>query len=166
MAKAAEAFVIEYLNRQGFAIAQSLKKGTREWDVLAISTSTGSIRARHYEVQVSFDPVGFLSARNARKRLRNDINRDMAAWFTKKYERPEIRKIRSHFFNGDWEFWFVHGVIKESQELDWLRQRGVRLLTFNEILTNLCTSHPKRLPFTGEGKDIVEIVRSIFPTTE
>lgn len=162
MAKLAETFLIEYLNRQGFAVAQSVKNGTREWDVLAISGATGVIRARHYEAQVSFDPVSYLSARSAKRRKPEVIERDMAMWFAAKYERPEIRTIRSHFFSGDWEFWFVHGVMKEPLELEWLRRRGVQLLTFHEILTSLCASHPRELPFTAEGKDIVEIVRNML----
>ena len=166
MAKLAETFLIEYLNRQGFAVAQSVKSGNREWDVLAISGTSGAIQARHYEAQVSFDPVSYLSARSAVQRNSEEIERDMASWFEKKYEHPEIRTIRSHFFSGSWEYWFVHGVIKEQRELEWLRRRGVRLLTFREILANLCALHPRELPFTAEGKDIVEIVRNMLRSEE
>lgn len=162
MAKFAETFLIEYLNRQGFAVAQSVRSGVREWDVLAISGSTGTIRARHYEIQVSYDPVGFLSESSAKRRNAAHVDRDMESWFTSKYERSEIREIRSHFFNGQWEYWFVHGVVREARELDWLRARGVQLVAFGDLLRSLCATHPRNLPFTAEGKDIVEIVRNML----
>jgi len=162
MAKLAETFLIEYLNRQGFAVAQSVKYANREWDILAISGATGTIRARHYEAQVSFDPVSYISAGNATKRNKETFESDMEDWYQKKFEHPEIQKIRSHFYNGDWEKWFVHGVIKEQRELDWLQNRGVHLLTFREVLTSLCASHPRELPYTAEGKDIVEVVRNML----
>jgi hypothetical protein len=50
MAKFAEQYVVEFLNRDGFATIQGVRKGINEWDVLAIKVSTGHIEAKHVEV--------------------------------------------------------------------------------------------------------------------
>jgi hypothetical protein len=161
MAKLAETLVIEYLNRKGFTTAQGVKNGSSEWDILAICIKTGTPLAVHLEVQISFDPVSYHSCANAKKRTDAEVSLAMPEWFEKKYERQKIRNIRSEFFGGHWEYWFVHGVIKDERELVFLREKGVRVIPFTEIISELCGIHPRDLAFTAEGKDLVEIIRNI-----
>ena len=161
MAKLAEQYVIEYLNRQGFATVQGVRKGVNEWDILAIRVSGGQIEARHVEVQVSFDPVSHLSNRNAKKRTDASVVSDMQQWMKKKFIGEKIVSIRNHFYTGLWLYELVHGVLHDNRELEYLRQNAVALRPFANVVTSLCEAHPRKLSFVAEGKDAVEIIRNM-----
>ncbi len=161
MAKLAEQYVVEYLIREGFATVQGLRKGVNEWDVLAIRVCNGKIEARHLEVQVSFDPVSYLSNSNAKKRTDADVHSEMQKWVEKKFTGEKIFKIRKHFFAGEWAYELIHGVLADSREMDFLKQSGVILRPFTSIIDSLCKEHPRHLPFVAEGKDAVEIIRNL-----
>jgi len=159
MAKIAELIVIEYLNRQGYTTVQSIKKRNREWDVLAVSYQSEPPIAKHYEVQVSFDPVSYLSNKNAKKRSCEEVSKDINAWVEKKFKHKHIQMIRQQFFSMEWEYVVIHVELKDPRELDCLEEMDIKTLSFSEILKQLCAKHPRDLPFTAEGKDIVELIR-------
>lgn len=158
MAKIAESILIEYLNRKGFAVAQSVKRGVNEWDVFALNCLNG-IEARHYEVQVSFDPVSSISG-GAGARTEGEIDQDMGDWYSTKFNSEKVKEVRSLFYPGDWKKFFVHGTVKDKRELDWLTQKSVTLVPFSVILNELCLHHPKQLRFTAEQKDLIELIRN------
>ena len=164
MAKLAEQYVIEYLNREGFTTAQSLKKGNNEWDLFAIRVSSNKVEARQVEVQVSFDPVSYLSNRNAKRRSDEEVNADMQKWMEKKFPGDKVREVRALFFPGAWSYELVHGVLADEREMVFLERAGVSLCPFDNIIASLCKDHPRELPFVAEGKDAVEIVRSLIRT--
>ncbi len=166
MAKLAEQYVAEFLNREGFATIQGVRKGNNEWDVLAIRVSTGHIEAKHVEVQVSYDPVSYLSNQNARKRSEADLQADIKLWMEKKFTGDRIVAIRKLFYPGEWKYELVHGVLADPKELELLRELGVIARPFSEILTSLCKEHPRDLPFVAEGKDAVELVRNLTAAEE
>lgn len=162
MSKLSESYVVEYLNRRGFATVQGVKKGAREWDILAIRIKAPA-RALHVEVQVSYDPISYLSSSNARLRTEEVLQADLLKWIHRKFERKEIRKIRKQFFEGEWERWLVHGTLADPRELELLAKEEISLLSFADVLADLCKSHPRDLDFTAEGKDLVEVVRNLLP---
>ncbi len=166
MAKLAEQYVVEFLNREGFATIQGVRKGNNEWDVLAIGLSTGHVEAKHVEIQVSYDPVSYLSNRNARKRSDADLQADMKLWMEKKFTGERIVAIRKLFYPGEWKYELVHGVLADPRELELLRQFGVVARPFSDILANLCKIHPRDLPFVAKGKDAVELVRNLTAAEE
>lgn len=161
MAKLAEQYVIEQLNREGYATVQGIKKGNNEWDVLAIRVRDGKVEARHVEVQVSFDPVSYLSNPNAKKRTDTEVCSDMEKWIEKKFAGKKIGGIREHFFAGKWSYELVHEVLADPREADFLRKTGVTLRLFTDVIESLCNTHPRKLPFVAEGKDAVEIIRNL-----
>lgn len=162
MSKLAEILVIEYLNREGYTTAQSVKKGHGEWDILALQRMPKKTIAKHFEVQVSFDPVSYLSNSNAKKRSPEAVESDMDKWIKKKYEHNYIREIRKKFYPGSWKYGLIHGKLKDQRELDILLSRdNFVTIDFFDIIESLCSAHPKNLPFTAEGKDLVEIIRYV-----
>jgi hypothetical protein len=161
MAKLSEEYVIEALNREGFLTAQGIRRGTSEWDIFAIRVSRDQIEARHIEVQVSYDPVSHLSNRNARNRTDAEVQSDMDAWMQKKFTGEKVSGIRQQFFHGQWSHELVHGTLVDSREFDYLREKGVVLRPFQNLIDDLCRSHPRELPFVAGGKDAVEVIRNI-----
>ncbi len=161
MAKLAETLVIEYFNRAGYATVQGIKKGYNEWDLLAIRIASGKPEAVHVEVQVSFDPIGFLSANNAKKRTDEQLEADMEKWFAKKFANEKLKTIHEAFYKGNWSNCFVYGEIRDKRELGFLSKRKVKLIPFHDVLDTLCNIRPQKVPFTAEGKDLVEIIRNV-----
>jgi hypothetical protein len=166
MAKLAETLVIEYLSRTGYLSTQSIKKGNNEWDILAIKYEANSIQANHIEVQVSFNPVSYLSKSNAKQRSDEQVNSDMEAWVQKKFKHPILGEICKAFYSGNWSHALVYGVIKDQRELNYLQQHGIELIPFAEVINTLCSKDLKDLAFTSETKDLVEILRYAIDQTQ
>src|SRR5687768_13272063 len=116
MAKLSEDYVVEFLHRQGYAVVRGARKGVNEWDIFAIKVATGSIEARHVEVQVSYDPVSYLSSGNARRRSDAEVESDMGKWLEKKFVGEKVRTIRDFFYKGEWQCELVHGELADERE--------------------------------------------------
>ena len=162
MAKLAEQYVVEMLNRDRFATIQGVRQGVHEWDILAIRVSTGVIEARHLEVQVSYDPVSYLSNRNARQRSDDELRTEMGAWMEKKFTGQKVAAVRGGFYTGQWKYELVHGELADQRELHYLNLAGVTTHYFPALVQQLCATHPRQAPFVAAGKDAVEIVRNLL----
>ena len=165
MAKLAEQYVVEMLNRDGFATVQGLRQGVYEWDILAIKVAGGKVEARHLEVQVSYDPVSYLSNRNARSRSDEEIRTEMTAWLEKKFTGHKVTAARAYFYAGTWTYELVHGELADERELTFLSQTGVKTHYFPQLVRELCTTHPRHVPFVAAGKDAVEVIRNLLSKT-
>jgi hypothetical protein len=170
MALLAEQLVDEWLNREGYFTIRGLKEGVHEIDLLAIKPHSSGIEARHIEVQVSFRPVSYISklnsdlqkqtlaksANSAKMRSPDILAIGVTEWIDKKFRAPVKCRMRDNVFKGaSWKFEFVHGVVKDSRELELIQNHGVLLTPFKEILSSLCS---KKNWVGGAGTDIAEMI--------
>jgi len=160
MAKLAESIVQEWLNRLGFFSIQGVKEGVHEIDLLAVRPeSDGAITGWHVEAQVSFRPVAYIAGpTNAKRRSPQEMEERVNDWVRKKYLAGNKEALRRHLWqSANWQFHFVHGVVRYPAELDLIRARGIALHSFEEVLSHLCDQAERR--FVGSaGGDLAEIV--------
>ena len=57
----AESLVEEWLNRAGYFTVRGARIGVSEMDLLAVRRGTTCVEARHIEVQVSTNPIAYIS---------------------------------------------------------------------------------------------------------
>ena len=180
MAILAESLVEEWKNRDRFFTIRGVKHGVSEMDILGIRRQVdGKVIGVHYEVQVSFRPIGYicqltdglakpdnLKRTSARRRTEQEIAQCVDAWIEKKFLAKKKAIARDNIWPGlCWRFFFVHGVVKEEKELDLIRSRNINVIPFNQVLLELC--HTGARAFSGSaGGDLAEIVgyyRDNFP---
>ena len=61
MSLLAESLVEEWLNRAGYFTVRGARFGVREMDLLAVRQGPSGLEARHIEVQVSTNPIAYIS---------------------------------------------------------------------------------------------------------
>tara|TARA_Y100000389_G_scaffold156700_1_gene157644 strand:- start:776 stop:1306 length:531 start_codon:yes stop_codon:yes gene_type:complete len=151
MAQSHEKLVEEWLRRNRYFTIRSAKIGVSEIDLLAlgeqlVKTSennlTTKIIRRHVEVQISFKPVGFITGKSAKKRSKEQIEIDVDMWLHKKFFCDDVNNIRTAFLGRernikDWKFDFVHHIVKEPYELELIEKKGIGLIDFKDIITEL-----------------------------
>ena len=168
MALLGESLVEEWLNREGFFTIRGVKHGVDEMDLLAIQRQKdGKVIGWHVEVQISFRPIGFIaklpksglqSRQSARKRTVQEVEDCGRAWVKGKFHAASKARVREQLWPSiDWEFHFVHAVVRDPHELEIFASEGVILHPFHEILSTLAKR--KAHSFSGSaGGDLAEIV--------
>jgi len=151
MAQSHEKLVEEWLRRNNYFTIRSAKIGVAEIDLLALGEQlvettennlTPTIIRRHIEVQISFKPVGFITGKSAKKRSKEEIETDVDMWVHKKFFCDDAHNIRTAFLGRgtniqDWKFDFVHHIVKEPYELELIKKKGISLIDFKDIITEL-----------------------------
>ncbi len=172
MALLAETVVEEWLKRQGYFTIRGLKHGNYEIDLLAIRhLGNGKWDNIHVEVQVSINPVGYISgltkqrqdqfkisgARNAKKRTTEQLKLAVSDWTHKKYFAENKRAIRQRLSNTDkWSFMFVHGNVKTDDEIKMIADIGVTVKSIKDILGELADNN---FDFTtNSASDLMDLV--------
>jgi hypothetical protein len=179
MAKLAEQFVEEWLNRRGYFTIRGIKVGVNEIDLLAIKPEANGFEAKHIEVQVSFRPVSYISKltdeqrrnlglkskNSAAKRSVDVLKSGIREWTDKKYFSKKKTEMRDRVLRGTkWHFMLVHGVVKEPKELEFIKAEGVELIPFQKVLKELRFD---KNGFSGEaGTDIAEMIQYFSGHTE
>jgi hypothetical protein len=173
MALLAESLVDEWLNRKGFFTIRGVKQGVGEIDLLAVRPEgDGILTGWHVEVQVSFRPIGYISkipkdialaARrsrtSAKMRSQEEVRSFAKEWVSDKYFGKKKCKVRDKLWpNIRWEFYLVHGVVKDEQELGAIRSYGISLLPFYDLLKDLCQNDATNFSASAGG-DLAEVVR-------
>lgn len=161
MALLAESVVDEWMNRQGFFTIRGVKHGVNEMDILAVRPErNGCITGWHVEVQVSFRPVGYITPpSSARTRSAQELSEGVDAWIQKKFLADSKRELREQLWpHAQWSFHFVHGVVREHNELNLMGERGLTLHPFHEVLQSLCVSGQRQFSCSSGG-DLLEIVQ-------
>ena len=141
-------------------------------DILAIGRQPdGKVIGVHFEVQVSFRPIGYicqltddlaersnLKKTSAKRRTEEELALCATAWVEKKFLAKKKAAARENIWPGlGWRFSFVHGVVKEEKELELIHSRNVNLIPFKQVLVELC--HTGEHAFSGSaGGDLAEIV--------
>ncbi len=114
MALIAESLVEEWLNRQHFFTICGSKKGVGEIDLLGIRfNGSAPVEGWHVEVQVSFNPIGYISKlpkdlqekhhkkpSSAWQRPPDVITRCANDWVNKKFTAPAKVKFRASLWSG------------------------------------------------------------------
>ena len=170
MAFLAETLVDEWLNRQGYFTVRGLRDGVSEIDLLGVRPGLNGLEACHVEVQASFRPVGYISPiakdqvagfaksrTSAKARPEAMLERDVNAWVHKKFTSKSKVAARERAWPGvQWQYVFVHAVVREPRELSLITAHGVRVVAFHDVLHAL--RHVSTSPRCGAGTDISEIV--------
>lgn len=165
MALLDEQIVEEWLNCNGYFTIRGLKHGVREIDLLALKINVekyGSLQAEflHLEIQVSFNPIGYIGGNgNAARRTDDEVKEGIQEYFDRKFNHPQIIDRRNKIYpNADWQYVFVHGVVIEPKELEYMKDLGVKVVSYKEILNDLLANN--NLSRTSSiASDILRIVR-------
>jgi hypothetical protein len=170
MALLGEELVEEWLNRNSYFTIRGLKRGVSEIDLLAIKNDAGEIDALHVEVQMSFNPVTYISPlsrkltkvlnknrRSALSRSIEQLDECVDEWVTTKFFSEEKMKMRDGVWSGlEWKYILVHGVVKHPEELDAIAQKGIKLIPLQEILSDLLEGD--RTSHSSTGADLVDLI--------
>ncbi len=159
MALLDEQLVEEWLNRKNFFTIRGLKTGVDEIDLLAIRQGQDGLECWHVEVQVSFRPVGYVGGdTNARKRTDEELRAGVEQWVDKKFTNPrKIAKRDTVLPNARWQYVFVHGVLRDEQELTNMQRLGVQLISYKQVLTELRDDEVTQS--SSAANSIVELLR-------
>ncbi len=155
-----EQLVEEYYNRRRFLTIRGARQGVGEIDLLAIRHHQIAVEGLHIEIQTSFRPVAYLSNSNARVRSDEQTQEDMKVWIQKKYLSTKKEMLRQSVWSGiKWRFVLVHARLKDERELVILKQAGIELLPFEDVICEI-TLPTKKGEFTATaGGDASEILR-------
>lgn len=171
MALLAEALVEEWLNRNRFFTMRGIKVGVDEIDLLAISKTDDDIEARHYEVQVSTNPISYISKLTAEQskelgkargsafsREDSVLEKSVEEWIEKKFTSKKKMEVRDHLCPGvKWKYYFVHGKVRYAQELELIAKHHIELIPFENVLKDLLSQKAGGFK-GGSGSDLVEII--------
>jgi len=170
----AEEVVEEWLNRQGFFTIRGIKLGVAEMDILAIRhRADGVAECRHYEVQASVNPVGYISrvpraeqkrgvaANSAKQRGEEHLRVGVAEWVAKKFADPRKPALREGRHRGPWSWHFVIGEAKHADELAiFCEYPHIEILRLAEIMAELLApSANAQFPIaSASGKDLADLI--------
>jgi hypothetical protein len=171
MSLLAESLVEEWLNRDGYFTIRGARFGVSEMDLLAVRQGQSGLDARHIEVQVSTNPIAYISPlteaqakalekskTSAWARPRDVLEVSVSAWLEKKFHSTGKVKARDKAWPGlSWSLEFVHGSVRHPEELDLIREKGIKLHTFYSVLASLCNGEAAAHK-GGAGTDIAEIL--------
>jgi hypothetical protein len=137
MAILAESVVEAWLNRAGYFTVRGARFGVAEIDLLAVKQGASGLEGRHVEVQVSTNPVAYISPltdvqvkqfgkakTSAWARPPEVLAASVAAWVEKKFNSPGKAKAREKAWAKlPWSLEFVHGEARHPEELDLIRSQ-------------------------------------------
>lgn len=163
MSLLAEVVVEEWLNRQGYFTIRGAKLGNDEIDILALRVlSNGEIERRHIEVQVSIKPIGYISTlpdkKRAAKRTSEELALGVKLWVEKKYFKSNKKQLFENL-GGEWTREFVIHNVRHQQEVDLIRDYGIKILYLKDILDELKST--KTLIKCAAGADLLELMHLI-----
>lgn len=139
MALLDEQLVEEWLNRKNFFTIRGIKCGVDEIDLLAVHHGATENEYWHVEVQVSFRPIGYVGGdTNARKRTADEIRAGVEQWVEKKFtSERKVTRRNEVLPDANWRYVFVHGVLRDETELEHMKQLGVQLVSYRQVLREL-----------------------------
>lgn len=161
MALLDEQLVEEWLNSNNFFTIRGLKHGNNnEIDLLACRNQNETPEYWHTEVQVSYSPVAFISNSSAKKRTIAEVKLDIASWVEKKFTSKNVTNKRNSIVpNVNWKLIFVHGVAKDTRELDLIKEHGIEIISYDLIINELMDNiHHKS---SSTALSIVDLIKHI-----
>ncbi|MNC10668.1 hypothetical protein D3C76_345200 [compost metagenome] len=174
MALQAETLVEEWLNKKGYFTIRGIREKLNEIDFLAVrNNGDEGWEYVHCEVQVSVRPVAYISKltksqmeklgvkskTSARARNAESIKDSVKAWTELKYTSDKKKKLREAIVGGaDWQYWLVHGKVKDTNELDCIRAEGVKLIAIKDILQELTENNTEHSFSSASAGSLVELI--------
>jgi len=162
MALIDEQLVEEWLNRQNFFTMRGIKSGIDEIDLLAVRhNNDNTVDYWHTEVQVSFRPIGYIGGdTNARRRSKQEIHDGVVQWVDKKFKgKRKVDRRNDILPKANWRYLLVHGEVRDSSELEIMKELGVDLVPYKQVLRDLCGDKVKNSSSTATS--ITEILNYI-----
>lgn len=158
MALLDEQLVEEWLNRQNFFTIRGIKCGVDEIDLLAIRPMSEGLECWHVEVQISYRPVGYIGGdTNARRRTADQLRTGVEQWVEKKFTGPRKIQRRNEILpDAQWRNFLVHAVLKDEAELPLMQELGVELISYRQILQDLCNDSRSKSSSVASG--IIEML--------
>lgn len=164
-----EEVVEEWLNRNGYFTIRGIKIGVDEIDIPAIKPlPNGHCECRHIEVQVSINPVSYITkvpsairkqtgigAHNAKKRDLEQLKLGVKEWINAKYDLPRKKDARQRLCPGIWSRELVVGIVKHEEEIDLLKEAGVVVFRVKDILSEM--KKQQTLIRSAAGADLVDL---------
>ncbi len=146
-----EEVVEEWLNRNGYFTIRGIKVGVDEIDILAIRPlPDGRHERRHVEVQVSINPISYITkvpaairkqtgigAHNAKKRDTAQLTQGVHEWVGAKFDLPRKVELRNLLCAGSWTKELVVGAVKHEEELALLKEAGITIHRLKDILSEM-----------------------------
>jgi len=146
-----EEVIEEWLNRDGYFTIRGIKVGVDEIDILAIRPlPDGRHECRHVEVQVSINPISYITkvpaairkqtgigAHNAKKRDAAQLRQGVREWIEGKFNQPRKVELRNRLCSGSWTRELVVGAVKHKEEISLLREAGVTIHRLKDILSEM-----------------------------
>lgn len=175
MALQAETLVEEWLNKNGYFTIRGIREKLNEIDFLAVKNNgDAGWEYIHCEVQVSVRPVAYISKltksqmeelgvkskTSAKARNSENIKDSVKAWIELKYTSDKKKRLRDTVVGeADWKYWFVHGKVKDIHELDSIRNEGVKIVPFKDILNELTLNTTEHSFAAASAGDLIELIR-------
>lgn len=162
MALISEQIVEEWLRRQEFFTIRGMRKPrVRESDILAIRCKDGQIvEACHYEVQVSYRPVGFLVKRKVLEEIGLKAGIDLL--IENKFDSDRKKSLRAQLVGNkvNWTYHFVVHELKKEEERKILEKHPlIELVKFVDVCTDLAS---KEVPdFSASDRDLVDLMQTL-----
>lgn len=165
-----EEVVEEWLNRNGYFTIRGIKIGVDEIDILAIRPfSDGQHECRHIEVQVSINPISYITkvpatirkqtgvgAHNAKKRDTAQLKQGVKEWVDAKFNQSRKVELKNRLCAGVWTKELVVGTVRHEEELDLLEKAGVTIHRLKEILTEMVEK--KSIVKAAAGADLYDLM--------
>ena len=165
-----EEVVEEWLNRNGYFTIRGIKVGVDEIDILAIKPLPDrQHECRHIEVQVSINPISYITkvpaeirkqtgigAHNAKKRDVAQLTQGVHEWIEAKFNQPRKVELKQRLCPGPWTKELVVGKVKHEAEIDLLRQGGITIHRLSEILTGMVES--PTIVKSAAGADLFDLM--------
>jgi len=170
MALLGEEVVEEWLNRQGYFTIRGIKLGVHEIDILAFRPSQlGDHECRHIEVQISTNPIAYISKvpkriqkergispDNAKVRSLDELREGVREWVAKKFDLPKKIALRNKLWSGSWTKELVVNAIKHPEEIDVFRRAGITVLRLDEIVREMVSMHA--IISSAAGSDLLNLM--------
>jgi hypothetical protein len=162
MALIAEELVQEWLNRQGYFTIRGIKLGNHEIDILAVRLGS-AIECRHIEVQVSYSPISYISDSYAKYKDSAGLAASVDKWIYKKFDLPNKNSVRQRLAAGVWTRELVYHEVSHPEEIDVLRDRGIRLHRFAEIISSMRSAD--NIVRKAVGADLLDLFLFATPSS-
>jgi hypothetical protein len=136
MALLGEEIVQEWLNRSGHFTIRGIRIGNDEIDLLAVRLrADGKHELRHIEVQISVNPMSYISSvpkavrkltgrapKNAKRRSQEELAQSVKEFVEHKFDLSRKDELRQSLCKGRWTKELVIGAFKHADEVELLRE--------------------------------------------
>jgi hypothetical protein len=163
MARLGEEVIIEWLNRDGYFTMRSVMVGSSEIDVLAIRPLAGGGHdCRHIEVQLSPHPMSYIAAGSmgAKKKTEDELRAAVKEWVDKKFNRPNVVKLRESLCPDEWTKELVLWNVKYRNEVDEIERLGIKVWWLKNILDEM-VQHNVAGRYSAAGRDLLALMIDI-----